>query len=143
MRVNILRVAVEFDEKHPWFDQKIAPSDDIRHLVQVSYVQNPHPKTWRQVNGTDMLYTKDAQWSYEREWRIIRPVKDGAEIAPGITCFDVPPEAIRSVTFGSRTAATLEKEIRSLVSANATLKHVTFKRAKLSGASKIEIVDAA
>ncbi len=136
-------IAVEFDEKHPWFDQKITPSDDIRHLVQVSYVQNPHPKTWREVRGTDMLYTKDAQWSYEREWRIIRPVKDGAEIAPAITCFDVPPDAILSITFGSRTTPTLEKEIRSLVSANPALKRVRFKRAKLSGAGKIEIVDAA
>jgi hypothetical protein len=89
-----------------------------------------------------MLYTKDAQWSYEREWRIIRPVKDGAEIAPGITCFDVPPDAIRSITFGSRTTPTLEKEIRSLVSECPALKHVRFKRAKLSGAGKIEIVDA-
>jgi hypothetical protein len=37
--------AVEFDERHPWFSQKTSPSDDIRHLVQVSYVQNPHPRT--------------------------------------------------------------------------------------------------
>jgi hypothetical protein len=52
-------VVVEFDEKHPWFDQKTAPSDDIRHLVRVSYVQDPHPRTWKQLNGTDMLYTEE------------------------------------------------------------------------------------
>lgn len=66
-------VVVEFDEYHTWFDQKTTPTDDLRHLVRVSYVENPHPRTWRQVNGTDMLYTKTAGWAYEREWRIIRP----------------------------------------------------------------------
>jgi hypothetical protein len=136
-------IVVEFDEKHPWFDRKITPSDDIRQLVRVSYVQNPHPRTWKQLDGTDMLYTKDAQWSYEREWRIIRPSKDGAVIAPGVVCFDVPPEVVRSVIFGSRTTAALEKEVRTLVAANPGLSHVLFKRAKLSGDRKIEIIDAA
>src|SRR6266853_2089032 len=59
-------VVVEFDENHPWFNQKTTPSDDMRHLVQVSYVQHPHPRTWKQVNGIDLLYTKNAEWAYER-----------------------------------------------------------------------------
>lgn len=29
-------IVVGFDEKHPWFDQKVTPSDDMRHLVRVS-----------------------------------------------------------------------------------------------------------
>src|ERR1039457_3982270 len=62
-------VVVEFDENHPWFNEKTTSSDDLRHLVQVSYVQNPHPRTWKQVKGPDMLYTKNAEWAYEREWR--------------------------------------------------------------------------
>ncbi len=135
-------VVVEFDEKHPWFNQKTAPSDDIRHLVRVSYVENPHPRTWKQVNGTDMLYTKGADWSYEREWRIIRPVQGGTEVAAGIVCFDVPPDAIRSVIFGSRTTSALEGEIRASVAAKSALGHVCFRRAKLVGSGKIEIVDA-
>jgi len=123
-----LGLVVEFDEKHPWFDHRGSSSDDIRHLVQVSYVQNPKPKTWKRVSGTDMLYTKAAEWSYEREWRIIR--------------FDVPPEAVRRMIFGARTTQALEKEIRALVAANPKLKHVAFKRARLLGSGKLEIVDA-
>jgi uncharacterized protein Usg len=135
-------VAVEFDQKHPWFDRRTSPSDDIRHLVRVSYVRDPHPRTWKQVNGSDMLYTKIAEWSYEREWRIIRPLKDGTEVGAGIVCFDVPPEAIRSIILGSRTTAALEQEIRASVAANPALSHVSFGRAKLGGGGKIEIVDA-
>jgi uncharacterized protein Usg len=135
-------VVVEFDENHPWFNQKGSPTDDIRHLVRVSYVQDPHPRTWKQVNGTDMLYTKNADWNYEREWRIIRPLKDGTEVTAGVVCFDVPSDAIRSIIFGSRATSALEHEIRASVAANPALSHVCFKRAKLAGGGKVEIVDA-
>lgn len=135
-------VVVEFDDKHPWFNQKTTPTDDLRYLVQVSYVEHPHPRTWKQVNGTDMLYTKTAAWAYEREWRMIRPLKDGTEVSSGIFCFDVPAEAVRSITFGYRTKPALETEIRAAMNANPALAHVQFKRAKLGG-DRIEIVDAA
>jgi hypothetical protein len=135
-------IVVEYNEKHPWFSQKTSLSDDIRHLVRVSYVQNSHPRTWKQVNGADMLYTKNAEWSYEREWRIIRPLKDGTAVSAGVVCFDVPPDAVRSVIFGSRTTTALEQEIHASVAANPALSHISFKRAKLAGSGKIEIVDA-
>jgi len=135
-------VVVEFDENHPWFNQKIAPTDDIRHLVQVSYVQNPRPRTWRQVNGADMLYAKHALWAYEREWRIIRPLKDGIEVSPGKFCFDVPAGVVRSIVLGCRTTAVLEQDIRASVAANPALSHVRFRQAKLAGGGKIEVVDA-
>jgi hypothetical protein len=135
-------VVVEFDENHPWFSQRRTPSDDIRHLVRVSYIQNPHPLTWKQVSATDMLYTKGAEWAYQREWRIIRPLKDGTEAGGGIVCFDVPPGAILSIIFGSRTTSTLEQEIRASVASNPALSHISFKRARLVAGGKIEIVDA-
>jgi len=135
-------VVLEFDENHSWFNEKMTPSDDLRHLVQVSYLQHPQPRTWKQVNGTDMLYTKNAEWAYEQEWRIIRPLKDGTEVSPGKFCFDVPATAVRSIIFGCRTTPALEAEIRAAVAANPALSHVRFKRAKL-GDRKIEIVDAA
>jgi hypothetical protein len=116
--------------------------DDLRHPVQVTYVQNPHPRTWKQVNGTDMLYTKNAEWAYEREWRIIRPLKDGTEVSPGKFCFAVPANAVRGIIFGCRTTPALEQEIRASVATNPALSHVCLKRAKLVGGGKIEVGDA-
>ncbi len=133
-------VAVEFDDSHPWFHQRMTSNDDLRHLVQVCYVENPQPRKWTQVNGVDILYTKNVAWSYEREWRIIRPLKDGTEVHPGITCFDIPPEAVRSIIFGCRTTSELEQDIRAAVAANPSLSHIRFKRATLAG-GKIEVVD--
>jgi hypothetical protein len=135
-------IAVEFDENHAWFNQKASPADDIRHLVHVCYIQNPAPRTWQQLNGTDVLDTKNAEWSYEREWRIIRPLIDGIEVSPGKVCFDVPPEAVRCIIFGCRTRAALEQEIRADVAANPGLRHVRYKRARLADGGKIEVVDA-
>ncbi len=136
-------VVVQFDENHPWFNQKIAVTDDIRQLVKVAYVQNPHPRTWRQLNGPDVLYTKGAEWAYEREWRIIRPLKDGIEVSPGKFCFDVPPDAIRSITFGCRVDPAFEKEIRDVVAANPNLSHIRLNRIRLLGNGNLEVVEDA
>ncbi len=133
-------IVVEFDENNPWFNQRLASADEFRHLVKVAYVENPHPRTWKQLNGADLLYTKNAEWAYEREWRIIRPLKDGTEVSSGKFCFDVPPDAVRSITFGCRTTPVLEAEIRAAVAANPALGHVRFKRVRLGG-GKIEVVD--
>ncbi len=135
-------VVVEVDESHPWFNQKIANSDDFRHLVKVAYVRDPLPHTWKQLNAKEVLYTKSSEWAYEREWRMIRPLKEGTEVSPGKICFDVSPEAVRSITFGCRTTPALEKEIRDFVASNPALRHVRFKRAKLAVGGKIEVVDA-
>jgi Protein of unknown function (DUF2971) len=134
-------VVVEFDENNPWFDQRVSTSDDFRHLVRVTYVQNPQPRTWQQLQGADVLYTKNAEWAYEREWRIIRPVKDGTEVSPGKFCFEVPADAVSSIIFGCRTTPALETGIRAIVKTNLTLSHVSFKRTKLLGGGKLELVD--
>jgi hypothetical protein len=110
--------------------------------VKVAYVQNPHPRTWKQLNGADVLYTKNAEWAYEREWRSIRPLKDGTEVSSGKFCFDVPADAVRSIIFGCRTTAALEAEIRTAVAANPAVSHVIFKKAKLAPGGKIDLVNA-
>jgi hypothetical protein len=135
-------IVIEFDEKHPWFSQRRTKNVDLENLVQVTYVANAHPRTWKQVSATDMLYTKTAEWSYEREWRLIRAIMDGVEVSPGITCFDVTPDAIRSITFGCRTQHALEAELRTNVVASPNLRHARFKRVILLGGGKLETVDA-
>jgi Protein of unknown function (DUF2971) len=135
-------IVVELDETHPWFEQKLSPVDELRHLVKVAYVQNPHARTWKQLNGLDVLYTKNSEWAYEKEWRIIRPLKDGTETKPGIVCFDIPATAVRRIIFGCRTNPDLEADIRAAVKVRADLNHIAFKRAKLIPGGKIKLVGA-
>lgn len=135
-------VVVEFDETHAWFHQKKTPADDLRHLVQVSYVQNPHPRTWTELDGIALLYTKTAEWAYEREWRIVRSLKECTETSPGKFCFDVLPSAVLSIIFGCRTPLAIEQQIRVSILENMHSEHICFKRAKLTASGKIEIVNA-
>jgi hypothetical protein len=93
------------------------------------------------MNGADILYTKNAEWAYEREWRIIRPLKDGTEVSPGRFCFDVPPSAVRRIIFGCRTTPDLEGEIRTSFAANQNLIHVSFARATTVPGGKIVLRD--
>jgi hypothetical protein len=134
-------VVVEFDSRHCWFDQRLSTSDEFRHLVRVAYVQNPQPRTWNQVSGADVLYTKSAAWSYEREWRVVRPLRDGTELQGGIFCFDVPPSAVRAVVFGCRTTAAIESHVRSSFSSQESLSHVRFCRAHLVPGGRIELTE--
>jgi len=134
-------MVVEFNERHPWFDQRKPDADEFGHLVQVTYKKDPPPRTWGQLDGTAILYTKSAEWAYEREWRIIRPLQDGTEVSSGIFCFEVPPSAIRTVIFGYRSTPALENEVRASFGANPALGHVRFKRAK-RGAAELELIDA-
>ncbi|MGE0405039.1 MAG: DUF2971 domain-containing protein, partial [Candidatus Korobacteraceae bacterium] len=135
-------IVVEFDDSNPWFNQKKTVVDELRHLVKVAYVQNPYPRTWTQLTGADILYTKAAEWSYEREWRIIRPLKDGTEVSPGKFCFGVPAKAIRSIVLGCRTTPALEEIVRTSIICNPALSHVSFQRATLVG-GKIKLMAAA
>ncbi|MGO8734592.1 MAG: DUF2971 domain-containing protein [Terriglobia bacterium] len=135
-------IVVEFDENDQWFDQRVTPNDEFRHLVRVAYLQNPIPCTWGELNGADILYTKNAEWAYEREWRLIRPLKDGTEVSPGKFCFDVFVSAIRRIIFGCRTTPDLEGEIRTSVAAHPTLTHVIFTRVTLVAGGKIRVGDA-
>ncbi len=135
-------IVVEFDDQNLWFHQKLGPNDEFRHLVKVSYVENPHPRSLSQLAGGDVLYTKNMEWSYEREWRIIRPLKDGIEVSAGKFFFEVPPEAISAVIFGARTNPVLATEIRSAMERNPSMRHARLNRAKLLEGGKIEIVGA-
>jgi hypothetical protein len=93
------------------------------------------------LTGSDVLYTKGAEWSYEREWRMVRPLTAGTDMGKGIVCFDVPADAVRNIIFGCRTTSELQQKIRDCVAANPALRHVPFKHAKLGEGRNIEIVD--
>jgi hypothetical protein len=108
-------VVVEFDDNNFWFNQRVAAHDGLRHLVRVSYVQKPHPLTMSQLTDADVLCTKNAEWAYERAWRMIRPLNGGTEVRPGVFCFDVPGSAVLSIIFGCNTTRDLEQQIRDSV----------------------------
>jgi hypothetical protein len=93
----------------------------------------------------DVLYTKTAEWEFEKEWRIIRNFNDAAEkvgqdlYGKDILLFDIPPNALRSVVLGYRVTAQCEENVLETICKNATLSHVIVHRAIREANGHIEI----
>lgn len=139
-------VVIEFDPSHAWFNNKTADNDSFRHLRQVQYVKERKTEYLLATKDDDLLYTKTLEWDFEKEWRIIRNFNDAKEnigqdiYGKDILLFDIPPSAIQAVIFGYRTTSENEKALQKIVSANANLKHIVFRRAVRNVDGKIEIV---
>jgi hypothetical protein len=139
-------IVVEFHPNHEWFNNKAANNDSFRHLRQVQYVADRKPEYLLATKDDDLLYTKTHEWQFEKEWRIIRNFNEVKENAgpdtygKDVMLFEIPPSAIKAVVFGYRVAPQLEDDLRKIVTANADLKHVVFRRAVRSVDGRIEIV---
>jgi hypothetical protein len=137
---------IEFDPTHKWFWAKKEEKDDLRHLRRVKYTASRPEAYLLDITGQDYLYTKGLEWEYEKEWRIIRNFNDAVTNAgpdnngKDVLLFAIPPDCVRGVVAGYRaTPASLELT-RSIIAANAELKHVVFSTALLKDNGSIEIV---
>jgi len=67
------------------------------------------------------LISKQADWSYEREWRLYARAEDVTEVLTGgaedIHLVNFPREAVQRVVLGLRASAKLEEDLRSIMSA--------------------------
>jgi hypothetical protein len=139
-------VVIEFDPSHAWFNCKTAENDSFHHLRKVQYVEDREPTYFLSAKEDEVLYTKTLEWEFEKELRIIRKfteakVKVGLDdYGKDVWLFDIPSSAIKSVILGYRTTSVNEKVLREIVSANANLKHIVFRRAVRNVDGKIEIV---
>ncbi len=128
--------AVAFDTSSVFFKKWNEKIREIGELRRVNYsatrpvINEPFDENSPEV---DILFTKNIEWAYEREWRIVRFLKDGcSRPRPEISLYAVPPEAIKEVIFGCRSEEPFVSAIQHSVSANAKLHHICFKKARLS-----------
>lgn len=142
---------VEFDSSHPWFDQRVADDDDLRHLWRMSYVADRAAAFLLALTAQDYLYTKEKKWEYESEWRIMLNFNSAAckvgrdKTGTDVLLFAIPPDCLRSVTVGYNAGPDLIKEVRTALAANLSLSHVRLNAARRFGCGSVEIraLDAA
>lgn len=73
---------VGFDTKHPFFNQRRSPSDELGFLRQVRY-QTSRPIVSLMSSGAlEWFETKADVWAYEREWRMFLVLSRAAEVKP-------------------------------------------------------------
>jgi Protein of unknown function (DUF2971) len=125
--------AIEFNENDPWFNQRRSEEDDFRHLRRVTYLRNPYPQYFSELTAHDVCYSKLEDWSYEKEWRILQPLKDGIDTgAKGafgepIIVFNLTPECIRGVVVGARASKGTIGAIETALDSQS-LKHVKLSK---------------
>lgn len=123
---------LELDPSHPYFNARRTNQDEFGHLRQVHYRDVRPSANLIDLNGTEMFLVKSKEWSYEREWRVLRPLKDAHDIidvnGEDIHLFQLPPDAIKTVILGTRASSTLADQARVAIAANEQMSHIQVLR---------------
>ncbi|MDP1929002.1 MAG: DUF2971 domain-containing protein [Thiobacillus sp.] len=122
---------LEFDGRHTHFHEKRQPQDEFRHLRRVLYRDNRPSGLLSELDATDMFLVKSTQWSYEREWRILRSLSDADEViesgAMKTHLFRFPADALNTVIVGARSSKEFKELVRDVLRGDPLLRHVSMK----------------
>lgn len=110
---------VGLDSESEFFQPKPKEPKTCGELMSVTYTDTI-PVVYVEPGKLDIskeiFFTKSSQWSYEREWRMIKFLPQADEVVDvggkKIHLFSVPPNAIREVIFGSKVEPTVLKAIK-------------------------------
>ena len=109
---------VGFDSTHSFFSKRRSDQDEFGFLRAVQYVPRRPQVTLGDTDSAEWFSTKFEQWSYEKEWRIVRVLSDAQdriERSPFPIClFEFPPDAVREVIVGMRSPQNMISDIRAL-----------------------------
>ncbi len=127
---------IEFDAGQLFVDQRRSSEAVPYRLHKVEYKDHPGvPRSFRQIwDSASIFLTKQSRWAYEQEYRMLAPLADATTTITlpddVVHLYSIPPEAIRSVTFGVRSTEALVRKVRGIVErAGSSLRHLGLKRA--------------
>lgn len=126
---------IEFDPESPFFDQRIDPDDELRHIRKVIYCDERPSVMLSEIEDFLPFLTKGNDWSYECEWRMILPLTNASQVigsgSTGLHLFEFPKSAIRSVIFGCRMTDSKKAEIRRILYDNNEYSHIRCVETKI------------
>lgn len=125
-----------FDGENDFFKQRPHEPKEIGELRPVTYASERVRINFPPSDtdpSPDIFFTKNQEWAYQQEWRILRFLKD-ADQTPSdkIHLFAIPCSAIREVIFGSMAPTDLILDLVLSREPNPDLRHIQFYQAKLS-----------
>lgn len=128
---------LQFDEAHPFFNQRRGPEDEFYHLRRVNYANRQVFKDLMDLNGDDLLLAKGPQWEYEREWRMILPLPLVGQplVTPegdAVYLVPFPPEAISGVVLGGAMTPAVRDELLGVLAEGERYRHVAVYEAVLN-----------
>lgn len=126
---------VEFDPNSPFFDQRVSPEDEFRHIRKVHYHDERPALKLSEIEDFSPFLTKGSDWSYENEWRMLDLLSNASQIigsgSAAVHLFDFPKSAIKAVIFGCRMADTKKTEICQILRDCDEYSHVRCAEARI------------
>lgn len=108
----------------------------LQRLSPVEYKDKRPVLSLSTQNTPQIFFRKSPEWSYEREWRLIRPLTECSkkinENPHPIYLFDLPVEAIGQVVTGAQMRQDEYQELCEHCSKTEDLKHVKIHHIQLS-----------
>jgi hypothetical protein len=131
--------AVGFDTDTDFFAKRHYEPPEIGELRKVTYSTSRPTVVVPTTDASpdvDMFFTKNCEWTYEREWRMLRLLKDGhPQPKAGIYLFPIPSDSICELIFGSRAAELQEESLKptlQIIHSNPVLRNIRIRKADLS-----------
>jgi len=120
---------VEFDPESRFFNQRVGPDDDFRHLRRVVYQDERPSIILTEMEDFSPFLTKGRDWSYETEWRMMMPLAAASRIVgqppAAVHLFEFPKSMVRSVICGCRMTDSKKAEILDILQRTQEYAHVT------------------
>lgn len=124
---------IGFNTDNSFFHNPRSEKDEFYYLRKVSYRATRPSGVLLDMDSPEFFLCKSEHWSYENEWRILKPLKDATsifEIPTGaVHLFSYPRELINSITLGMRASQELEATIRKELSAYSEYRNVQLYKA--------------
>lgn len=134
---NSKGLVYEFDTSHEFFDRRRTSEDELFHLRKVRY-QNRESinRSCYEIDGNDLLCTKEERWAYEDEWRILA-LLDHAKTRMSINeddvyLFELPATALTRVILGAKADSNLITRIEGLIKSRQHLSHIKTAQIRLN-----------
>jgi len=125
---------LQFDECHKFFGSTNIDGQDFA-LTKVEYNDKRPVLSCSTMNSPSVYYRKSPDWSYECEWRLIKPLRSSTRVEQRprypLHLFSVPADAITGVIIGAATSQEDRDKLLEFFE-RPELKHATIYQASLS-----------
>jgi hypothetical protein len=112
---------------------------DMGHAMPVVYTDGREHTAETFVPAV-FTHEKTAEWSYEKEWRVILPLEKCAQIVDGkIHLFKISPQTIRGVILGCRASSITREAVIRLPETDPRYSHLRIEEACVSEGGKLSL----
>jgi len=126
-------MVIELDQTHDFFT---APQyKDAPQIFQPVKYSTKRPLKLKDTHPFVSLFHRNENFSYEREWRVLRPASVSDKIIQihdgSAHLHKIPTSIIKSVTCGASMAAELKKALINLLTTDLRYRHTTIMECRL------------